>query len=907
MTPKRHALIRDLFLEVVSKPDGQRRSFLNQRCGRDARLRGEVEKLLAHHDERTVAPPAPADGATGPSETPAPGVLVARRYRIISMLGQGGMGQVYRADDLALDQPVAIKFLDPRFAGRPAWLARFRNEVRLARLVTHPNVCRVFDISGPEEAPFLSMEYVEGEDLSKWLRRENRPDTRQVVEVARQICGGLAAAHGAGVLHRDLKPQNILFDRTGKVRLTDFGVAAAFEDDWLRNVPSGTPAYMAPEQFAGRNVDVRSDLYSLGIVLYELFAGRPPFEAETVQEYRGLHEHQDPVPLSEAVPGIDPDLAGMVHHCLRKNPRERPSSALAVAAALPGIDVLAVAQEANLTPPPALVVGAQDDPLRVRRPALPAWFVLVTCALLPFARSGMDLPWERPHALAPGELAQKAREALAGAGFPVADLGFADGFCDAEDAAAWLQPMAPPPWQRRPPAIPRDSLVYWQRVSSKPLAPQFAETLIFDDARVSLLDPSFHVRGEAAAIMSLEGRLLAVATHSSLANDASEVFAQGWSACLSAAALTLAEDPSKSSAAQTSNSRDCQSRLARDGRGDPVEAVACWRESGASFFAVLSTADDSPDVDFQAAAVRRSVIKGVMRLMFIIATVLALPWAWRNYQTGRCDLVGAVRLGGLTFVSGLVIWLFGSSHVRSLEGELTLLTLACFRSIGYAAIVVVLYLVLEPAARRNWPQPLISWIRLLHAQWRDSLVGGHILVGLAFGCFWVWLAVGERYLVDAMGATPRTPLNLPLAANLLFGGGRACAGLLGTLLRALAEGILFSVLLSLARQLTGSPRRAAWIVMVFLLPVVLPRGAHAATAWLVWGLGGCAAAVWLTMRFGLLALVVAMAVAATLNAAPLRVAPPARYAVQTVLVLSLVALPALYALVRLHRGPRKAW
>jgi serine/threonine-protein kinase len=199
---------------------------------------------------------------------------LAGRYRIIGKLGHGGMGEVYRADDLTLGQTVALKFLPERLVGDPKWMESFLAEVRIARQITHANVCAVYDIEevGPSTGSgqgqrFISMEYVDGEDLSSLLRRIGRYSKDKAAEIARQICAGLAAAHDRGVLHRDLKPANIMIDGRGKVRVTDFGLASLAGEVEGPAVRAGTPGYMAPEQLTGREVTLKSDIYALGLVL----------------------------------------------------------------------------------------------------------------------------------------------------------------------------------------------------------------------------------------------------------------------------------------------------------------------------------------------------------------------------------------------------------------------------------------------------------------------------------------------------------------------------------------------------------------------------------------------------------------------------------------------------------------
>lgn len=216
------------------------------------------------------------------------------------------MGEVYRADDLTLGQSVALKFLPESLAGNEDALRRFRNEVRVARQVSHPNVCRVHDVGEVNGQIFLSMEYVDGEDLASLLRRIGRLPADKALEIARKLCAGLAAAHEKGVLHRDLKPANVMLDARGQVLLTDFGLAGIADEIASSEVRSGTPAYMAPEQLAGKEVTVRSDLYSLGLVLYELFTGRRPFEGGSMNELMQAQLESTPPSLSTLVRDLDP-------------------------------------------------------------------------------------------------------------------------------------------------------------------------------------------------------------------------------------------------------------------------------------------------------------------------------------------------------------------------------------------------------------------------------------------------------------------------------------------------------------------------------------------------------------------------------------------------------------------------
>jgi serine/threonine protein kinase len=280
----------------------------------------------------------------------APGTVLSDRYRVIGLLGRGGMGEVYRADDLKLGQPVALKFLPEAFANDAVARERFYSEVRLARQVSHPNVCRVYDVVDIEGRHCLSMEYVDGEDLASLLKRIGRLPQDKALEIARQLCAGLASAHDRGVLHRDLKPSNVMIDGRGRVRITDFGLAVVSGATVEHGETSGTPAYMAPEQLEGRGSTVQSDLYALGLVLYEIFTGRRAFDGASFEELRRKHTHDAPKSPSEPVPGLHPSVERVILRCIEKDPRLRPSSALQVASALPGGDPLAAALAAGQTP-----------------------------------------------------------------------------------------------------------------------------------------------------------------------------------------------------------------------------------------------------------------------------------------------------------------------------------------------------------------------------------------------------------------------------------------------------------------------------------------------------------------------------------------------------------------------------
>src|SRR6202161_3413750 len=248
------------------------------------------------------------------------GTLLGGRYRIIGLLGRGGMGEVYRATDLTLGQSVALKFLPAEAVGNSRLLERFAGEVRVARQVSHPNVCRVYDLGEVDGAPFISMEYVDGENLADLLLRIGRLPADKAMETARKLCAGLAAAHDRGIIHRDLKPQNIMMNKRGDVVIMDFGLAAIADQLSGAEVRNGTPAYMAPEQLKGSEVTGKSDIYALGLVLYELFTGKRPYGGNSAKDLLRQEESAQLTSMSSIASDIDPAVEKAIRRCLEPEP-----------------------------------------------------------------------------------------------------------------------------------------------------------------------------------------------------------------------------------------------------------------------------------------------------------------------------------------------------------------------------------------------------------------------------------------------------------------------------------------------------------------------------------------------------------------------------------------------------------
>ncbi|MGH9333603.1 MAG: serine/threonine-protein kinase, partial [Vicinamibacteria bacterium] len=507
--------------EALERSASERARFVGEACGGDEDLRAEVESLLGYeqesflerkpregHDrgglfarsaEPTRALSAIADAAPRAVDIPhgrfSPGTVLLSRYRIIERVGQGGMGEVYRADDLTLDHPVALKFLPEELSRNSKVLKRFRGEVRIARQISHPNVCRVYDIGEVDGLHFLSMEYIRGEDLRSLLRRIGRLPADKAVEVAGEIASGLAAAHDKGVLHRDLKPANVMIDERGHAHITDFGLAAAAGTVESRDIRSGTPGYMAPEQWAGEEVTERSDIYSLGLVLYELFTG---------SRARLDPDDDEITPPSSLVSDMNAAVERLILHCLSRDPAGRPPSANAVRVALAGRDQLAAAVARGETPAPALVAEAGEY---VGLSPSIAWTCLVTVCLLLAGNAWLAgrsrltsiVPLPKP----PDVLVADARDILRSLGYPTPERDSTFGFIrDTSYIDELMREARSPDWWRLLARGEPNVIRFWYRESPQYLVPHRI-TEFFPQQH----DPPLSVPGMVSLELDPRGRL----------------------------------------------------------------------------------------------------------------------------------------------------------------------------------------------------------------------------------------------------------------------------------------------------------------------------------------------------------------------------------------------------------------
>ncbi|HEY3123687.1 MAG TPA: serine/threonine-protein kinase [Thermoanaerobaculia bacterium] len=688
-----------------------------------------------------------------------PGTVLAERYRIIGLLGHGGMGEVYRADDLKLGQPVALKFLPGALAQDPDRRARFYAEVRIARQVSHPNVCRVYDVGEIEGQHYLSMEFVDGEDLASLLKRIGRLPPDKALDISRELCAGLAAAHDKGVLHRDLKPSNVMVDGRGRARITDFGLAVA-AGEVVEGEVSGTPAYMAPEQLAGKGASVRSDVYALGLVLYELYTGRKAFEGASFQELKRKHSEQAPVSPSTVSPGFDPVVERVILRCLEKDPARRPASVLQVAAALPGGDPLAAALAAGETPSPEMVAAAgEEGALAAGR----AWTllggvmiaVLIVLLLTPFSTDlGLAPLPKSPDALfdRAGEIVQK--------------LGYAP---TAADTASWwsrqydylryrADHLTSPQRVRELAAVEPHPWWFWYRQSLRPMVATNMDHVVRRD------DPPLEISGMVSLAVDARGNLVRFrAVPPQIDESRGAPPAVDWDALFREAGL----DPKRfvPSGPKWLPPTFSDARAEWDGSFErqpdlPIHVSAAAHRGKPVYFEVLGPWDRPLRMP-EVRQMGRPVVAQAA-FVFLILSVLAagVVFARRNLRLGRGDRRGAFRVSIFVLVLSILGWLLFAHHVTDLQGEFEMFTNALGFSLLKGAFVWLAYMALEPYVRRRWPDLLISWTRLLSGRFRDPLVGRDVLIGLVFGglsTIVFFIANGLASFWNVPGMTPVPP------------------------------------------------------------------------------------------------------------------------------------------------------
>lgn len=655
------------------------------------------------------------------------GTILASRYRIIGLLGKGGMGEVYKAEDIKLSQTVALKFLPDHMESNEPILERFHAEVRTARQVSHPNVCRVFDIGETDGRHFLSMEFIDGDDLSALLTRVGRFTSERAIEISRELCVGLAAIHNAGILHRDFKPANVIIDSKGKSRITDFGIAGLEADIAADSMRVGTPAYMSPEQITGKGVTARSDIYSLGLVLYEIFTGKQAFQADTIPELIKKHQSQTPTNPSEHVKGIDPLVESVIFQCLEKDPIDRPASALHVAMALPGGNPMQVALDAGQTPSPEMVAASPKK--GALKPA-----VALTCVIGAISMIGIILftamkigPQNRiPFAKSPEVMAGRTSEIISKFGYtdePV-ERSYRFYYDDAYERSV-----------RQDPSIEK-----WEKISSgQPLMFVFGEQQSPHYFDMVMMGNGFWIflpqttGGMKTISLDTRGRLVEFSAVAPQFTESPTTQANAdFSLAFAAAELDLSkfkETAPNWTPPVASDTRKAWEGSLPDHPEIPLRVEAAAFQGKIVYFQLIYPWTKPDASRFDAYTTRDWIAIFIFAGVFIGIIITAVFLARKNVKSGSGDRKGAFKTAlvvlGLTFTG----WLLSMNHVPAFFPELTRFSHSMRIALYWAAATWLFYLALEPIVRRNLPELIVSWNRLLAGDWRDALVGRDVLLG----------------------------------------------------------------------------------------------------------------------------------------------------------------------------------
>jgi Protein kinase domain len=791
-----------------------------------------------------------------PSSVPfAPGAIIAGRYRLVSLLGRGGMGEVYRADDLTLDQTVALKFLPAGAAADGDRLAQFHAELRIARQVSHKNVCRLYDLGDHEGRRFLTMEYVDGEDLATLLRRIGRLPQDKAVEIARQLCAGIAAAHERGVLHRDLKPANVMIDGDGNVRITDFGLAVAAGD--VTASRAGTPQYMAPEQLTGGGASIRTDIYALGLVLFEMFTGRRVFEAKTFNELLTLHESRTITTPASMVRDLDPAVERVILRCLEHDPAQRPGSALAVAAALPGGDPLAAALAAGETPSPEMVAAAGERSAFSLTIGLSLFAAVIVGLIAAAVLSDRLLLTARiPLEKSVDALEDRAKEIIASFGFKDKPVDTARGMLGLGDYLLYVQrtDRSATRWRGLDnPYFP--TLRFWYRTSPRDLEPN---ALMW---RPGFDDPPLNVTNMRLVVTDLAGHLTQFTNVPPQREELRETTRppMDWALFFTAAGLDMSTFTPVPSTWVPNTYADERSAWEGPMPGRPditLHADAASYRGQPAFFQIAGPWSRTQR-QTQEVQQGRTVIRFLLFLIVFGLSIGTCALAWNNYKTGRGDRRGASRLVAGWLILYFLSWLIGArfwlepltefSHFLGEFAEVELLD---------AAIIWLVYMALEPYVRKYSADILMSWSRLLSGRVRDPRVGRDVLVGIVAGLTIAIVGSLVGLLPGWLGYPPMPPRGTNL--ELMMSTRRAVSLLLRLPTNALANGMIITLLFALVRMVV----KRTWIativtIVVGTFVVVAQNGTQ--LLWIVGPYGLLLSLVYIgvLVRFGMFPLVMA--------------------------------------------------
>ena len=784
---------------------------------------------------------ASSDSGRGDSLGLVPGTLLASRYRIVAPIGRGGMGQVYRAEDLKLGETVALKFLPESLANDPVWLNRFFLEVRTAREVTHPNVCRVHDVVETTDGSghplnFLTMEYVDGENLADLIRRFGRLPTGKAMEIAAQITAALAAAHARGVLHRDIKPANVLIDGRGQAKLADFGLALGRQAAPEAEV-AGTPGYIAPELLRGHVATGRSDLYALGLVLYELLTGR-----RAVKDGKPVTGS-----IRQYAPDVSPEAERAVLACVEPDPAKRPASAAEVAEAFPVQNALEAALARGETPSPEMVAeSADEEPM----PLWKAWTLLGgICAVLlvtwAISSYGGFLQF-LPPVLSPEEMVQQAKEILRDQGFPTRNVNRGSFVAENFPMLDWYSTSATRDQRTQFAQAPQGSLLdTYQQSATESLTPTHLTMSLLG---VPLKPPAS--TGIQSVQVDSNGHVLDLLADPVGLPPPAAGSAVDWNKLLVATGM----DPStiKPAKADFTPLFPETERHAWTGSYPghpefifPIEASA-W-QGRVTRFAVLGSPWAIPHLGYN-----RFTEIGTDSFQFAGFAVSVLL-AFANFRNGKGDLRSATRLASLLFVS---VVLFGLFAVPFSAGNFADWLGALFSTVATgmvaAALLWLAYVAVEPLTRRRLPGLLLASSLLLQNRWKSPRIGKEVLVGMLLGVlsslyFQVChAALWPFFKTASLDVFPAAVLNG--ASSLVAGWSFNFMNALGTVAEI---AVLFTLLLVVVRR--------PWLAAILLTPGVIWIADARANVFLgaAIALGLFAPVVYVLLRYGVTAAAIA--------------------------------------------------
>jgi hypothetical protein len=757
----------------------------------------------------------------------------------------------------------SLKFLPADVDRDPARLTQLHTEVRMARQVSHPNVCRVYDIDEIDGHTFLSMEYVDGEDLASLLRRVGRFPEDRALEIGREICAGLAAAHERDVVHRDLKPANVMLDGTGKVRLTDFGLAGAAGEA----IRAGTPAYMAPEQLAGNEVTPRSDIYSLGLVLYEIFTGQRALDGKNLAELIHKREQVGINPPTWIVKTLDPKIESAIMRCLKSEPEARPASALAVAALLPGGDPLAAALAAGETPSPQLVAAAGT------REALSLGLTLAAAAWIVTSLAIIAICYERSLLInrltlpkPPEALADRAQEARAALGYSDAPVDEAAGFGVSSDFVRFVERSLTGPRRWDVLRTPRpETVFFWYRTSPRTLIPLGQEN------SVSRANPPLTLAGMTLVGVDTTGRLsefLAIPNP----EEPQTVTPPDWRKLFDLAGLPFEKfsdvAPSVVPPVYASERRAWEGQLPELPEHN-VRVEAASLGGKAVYFAIAAPWSVFARSVAPPPGLYAQIMNGVASLIMPSLMVMGVYLARRNIKARRGDREGAFRIAVFVFVSGMIAWALENKHVPALQAEIQRVFGAIGNSLFAAGLMWLAYLGLEPYVRRHSPDSMLGWSRLLAGNWRNPRVGVDLIVGVSAALAMTVLFAIHNHLPTLVGYSEPTPVlrDVRIFSSLTL--------LFGTIVSQISDAVLSSMLAVVGIVGFIMLLRRRWIAtivaMVIFAPAVMQGMFPGDTPRLDLAIAFCIGAIFVLVivRAGLLAAAATLATHFILLSAPI--------------------------------------